>query len=76
NTPAYQFFVNKSRDSLTTGSDEMTLTIHVTDTKGGIKANVPVYLQILDNGVSYGLSFDKTSSLTTDSSGNVVVTLK
>ena len=76
NTPAYQFFVNKSKDSLTTGSDEMTLTIHVTDTKGGIKANVPVYLQILDNGVSYGLSFDKTSSLTTDSSGNVVVTLK
>lgn len=76
NTPAYQFFVNKSKDSLTTGSDEMTLTIHVTDTKGGIKANVPVYLQILDNGVSYGLSFDKASSLTTDSSGNVVVTLK
>ena len=76
NTPAYQFFVNKSKDSLTTGSDEMTLTIHVTDTKGGIKADVPVYLQILDNGVSYGLSFDKTSSLTTDSSGNVVVTLK
>ncbi|RVU83212.1 hypothetical protein EOL70_18085 [Leucothrix sargassi] len=76
NTPAYQFFVNKSKDSLTTGSDEMTLTIHVTDTKGGIKANVPVYLQILDNGVSYGLSFDKTSSLITDSSGNVVVTLK
>ena len=76
NTPAYQFFVNKSKNSLTTGSDEMTLTIHVTDTKGGIKANVPVYLQILDNGVSYGLSFDKTSSLTTDSSGNVVVTLK
>ena len=76
NTPAYQFFVNKSKDSLTTGSDEMTLTIHVTDTKGGIKTDVPVYLQILDNGVSYGLSFDKTSSLTTDSSGNVVVTLK
>lgn len=37
NTPAYQFFVNKSKDSLTTGSDEMTLTIHVTDTKGAIK---------------------------------------
>lgn len=72
---AYKFFVTQSKSELRTGSDTLTLGIRVTDASGGIKANVPVSLQLLDNGTNFGLSFDKSSQLVTDANGYVEVNL-
>jgi hypothetical protein len=74
-TQAYNVFVSKSKDELKTGTDSLTMTIRVTDTKGGIKSNVPVYLQILEDGIARGLSFNKVSTLKTDDKGLVTVDL-
>ncbi len=74
NTDAYELFVSQSKETLSTGADEMDLSIRVMDTDGGIKANAPVYLQIEDAG-KYGLRFDKTSNLQTDENGLVNVRL-
>lgn len=70
-TDAYDFFVTKSKDALRTGADKMTLGVRVTDTKGGIKPNVPVYLELMDQGTKYGLSFNTSSQLVTDNTGYV-----
>lgn len=74
-TQAYNIFVSKSKDELRTGTDSLTMTIRVTDTKGGVQANVPVYLQILEDGIARGLSFNKVSNLKTDDKGLVTVDL-
>ena len=74
-TQAYNVFVSKSKDELRTGNDSLSMTIRVTDINGGIKANVPVYLQILEDGIARGLSFNKVSTLKTDDKGLVTVDL-
>ncbi|TGP48530.1 hypothetical protein EN873_33520 [bacterium M00.F.Ca.ET.230.01.1.1] len=74
-TQAYNVFVSKSKDELRTGTDSLSMTIRVTDINGGIKANVPVYLQILEDGIARGLSFNKGSTLRTDDKGQVTVDL-
>ncbi|MFC0170906.1 hypothetical protein ACFFKC_22840, partial [Pseudoduganella danionis] len=74
-TQAYNVFVSKSKDELRTGNDSLSMTIRVTDINGGIKANVPVYLQILEDGIARGLSFNKVSILKTDDKGLVTVDL-
>lgn len=45
NTEAYKFFVTQSNNQMNTTSDTVSMSVLVTDTKGGIKAGVPVYLQ-------------------------------
>lgn len=74
NTEAYKLFVSPSKQTLTTANDSSTLTIRVTDVNGGIKAGIPVQLQMVD-GIDKGLSFNKTSQLTTDANGLVIVDL-
>lgn len=74
-TQAYNVFVSKSKDELRTGTDSLSMTIRVTDINGGIKANAPVYLQILEDGIARGLSFNKVSILRTDDKGQVTVDL-
>ena len=74
-TQAYNVFISKSKDELRTGTDSMSMTIRVTDTNGGIKANVPVYLQILADGIARGLAFNNVSTLKTDDKGLVTVDL-
>ncbi|MBL7667850.1 hypothetical protein I6I86_07820 [Moraxella osloensis] len=74
-TQAYNVFVSKSKDELRTGNDSLSMTIRVTDINGGIKANAPVYLQILEDGIARGLSFNKVSTLKTDDKGLVTVDL-
>lgn len=69
NNDAYKFFITQSKDVMNTASDKVTVSVRVTDINGGIKANVPVYLQLLDNGSDYGLSFSTPSMLTTDANG-------
>ena len=69
NNDAYKFFITQSKDVMNTASDKVTMSVRVTDINGGIKANVPVYLQLLDNGSDYGLSFSTPSMLTTDANG-------
>lgn len=73
-TEAYKLFVSPSKQTLTTASDSSTLTIRVTDVDGGIKADVPVQLQMVE-GIDKGLTFSKTSSLKTDQNGVVTVDL-
>lgn len=75
NTQAYNVFVSQSKSEMKTSVDKNTLTIRVTDINGGIKPNVPVYLQLLNDGTKYGLSFDKLSQLITDDKGIVEVNL-
>ncbi|MGD4318035.1 hypothetical protein QT621_26520, partial [Xanthomonas citri pv. citri] len=53
NTEAYKLFVSPSKQTLTTANDSSTLTIRVTDVNGGIKAGIPVQLQMVD-GIDKG----------------------
>lgn len=71
-TTDYSIFVTKSKETLRTGNDTMSLTIRVTDSSGGIKANTPVSFNLQD-ARKYGLSLNKTSSLVTDSNGMVEI---
>ena len=75
-TQAYELFVTKSKERLNTASDTMTLAVRVLDTQGGVQANVPVFLQLLDDGVRQGLSFDATSALRTNENGYVEFNLR
>lgn len=68
-TEAYKFFMTQSKDIMNTATDKVTVSVRVTDINGGIKANVPVYLQLLDDGANYGLSFSTPSKLTTNANG-------
>ena len=68
-TEAYKFFMTQSKDIMNTATDKVTVSVRVTDIDGGIKANVPVYLQLLDDGANYGLSFSTPSKLTTNANG-------
>lgn len=68
-TDAYKFFMTQSKTVMNTASDKVSVSVRVTDLNGGIKANVPVYLQILDEGSNYGLSFSTPSNLVTDANG-------
>nr|WP_312523263.1 hypothetical protein [Moraxella sp. CTOTU47724] len=72
NTEAYKLFVSPSKTTLRTATDTATLGIKVTDTKGGIKAGIPVQIQIAE-GLDKGITFDKSSSLVTDANGYVQV---
>ena len=72
NIEAYKLFISPSKTTLRTSSDTTTLGIKVTDVKGGIKAGVPVKLEIVD-GLDKGITFDKTSNLVTDTNGYVEV---
>ncbi|MBW4009402.1 hypothetical protein HG532_05105 [Moraxella osloensis] len=74
NTQAYKLFVSPSKTILRTATDTSTLGIKVTDTNGGIKAGVPVQLQILE-GIDKGITFSKASNLVTDANGFVQVDL-
>ena len=74
NTQAYKLFVSPSKTILRTATDTSTLGIKVTDTNGGIKASVPVQLQILE-GIDKGITFSKASNLVTDANGFVQVDL-
>nr|WP_315264608.1 hypothetical protein [Moraxella osloensis] len=74
NTEAYKLFVSPSKTTLRTATDTATLGIKVTDTKGGIKAGIPVQIQIAE-GLDKGITFDKSSSLVTDANGYVQVDL-
>ncbi|WP_313421624.1 hypothetical protein [Moraxella sp. CTOTU49803] len=74
NTQAYKLFVSPSKTILRTATDTSTLGIKVTDTNGGIKAGVPVQLQILE-GINKGITFNKASNLVTDANGFVQVDL-
>lgn len=72
NTEAYKLFVSPSKTTLRTATDTATLGIKVTDTKGGIKAGIPVQIQIAE-GLDKGITFDKSSNLVTDANGYVQV---
>ena len=72
NTEAYKLFVSPSKTTLRTATDTTTLGIKVTDTKGGIKAGIPVQIQIAE-GLDKGITFDKSSNLVTDANGYVQV---
>jgi|GEM_PF-635322 len=72
NTEAYKLFVSPSKTTLRTSTDTATLGIKVTDTKGGIKAGIPVQIQIAE-GLDKGTTFDKSSNLVTDANGYVQV---
>nr|WP_313015480.1 hypothetical protein [Moraxella sp. CTOTU48841] len=74
NTEAYRLFVSPSKTILRTATDTSTLGIKVTDTNGGIKAGVPVQLQILE-GIDKGITFSEASNLVTDANGFVQVDL-
>ena len=74
NTEAYKLFVSPSKTTLRTATDTSTLGIKVTDTNGGIKAGVPVQLQILE-GINKGITFSKASNLVTDANGFIQVDL-
>ena len=74
NTQAYKLFVSPSKNILRTATDTSTLGIKVTDINGGIKAGVPVQLQILE-GIDQGITFSKASNLVTDANGFVQVDL-
>lgn len=67
-TEAYKLFVSPSKTTLRTTADTATLGIKVTDTNGGIKAGVPVQLQIIE-GIDKGITFSKASNLVTDANG-------
>lgn len=70
----YKLFVSPSKQTMTTAFDTATLTIRVTDKNGGIIANAPVQLQMVE-GIDKGLSFSKPSNLRTDENGLVTVDL-
>lgn len=70
----YKLFVSPSKQTMTTAFDTTTLTIRVTDKNGGIIANAPVQLQMVE-GIDKGLSFSKPSNLRTDENGLVTVDL-
>lgn len=72
NTQAYKLFVSPSKTILRTATDTSTLGIKVTDTNGGIKAGIPVQIQIAE-GLDKGITFDKSSNLVTDANGYVQV---
>lgn len=75
NTEAYKLFVSPSKQTLTTANDSSTLTIRVTDVNGEHQSRYScsttnwLMVSIKD------LSFNKTSQLTTDANGLVIVDL-
>lgn len=70
----YDVFISSNKTTLLTGKDEMTVSIRVTDKKGGIIAGVPVIIGITDAAL-YGLSLGASSSQVTDANGLIEVKL-
>lgn len=70
----YDVFIASDKNQLLTGQDKTTVSIRVTDKKGGIITGVPVIISITDAAL-YGLSLNGTSNQLTNSEGLVEVEL-
>ncbi|WP_201581961.1 Ig-like domain-containing protein [Psychrobacter glacincola] len=70
----YDVFISSDKNQLLTGQDKTTVSIRVTDKKGGIIAGVPVIVSIADAAL-YGLSLNGTSRQLTDNEGLVEIEL-